>query len=221
MGAYTGIQNFFKVPIVDLAKKLHYSEDNILILESNWDRVKLEYPETYKNVCSHKYKQDKRTPEEFGQDVTASWLFEDVFRYYFKSKKYEIILNGTDKTRTWNVPDDSITTQSDFKIIYNNRGYNLELMTDYTEFISINNKYHLRDYKLAGLKKTKSFLLIISTVDKTFVLVDWTKPHEYKSIESHEQFGGKPAYEVYIDDDFIPLTVENMEQQIIQKIQNR
>ena len=79
MGAFTGAQTFFNCPLVEVARRLGYSQDNVLILQGDLQALQNSFPETYRNIMSCRHHRDNRTPLEYAQDLVASWLVEDSF----------------------------------------------------------------------------------------------------------------------------------------------
>lgn len=137
--------------------------------------------------------------------MIASWVMEDIFRNYYSSTGCKFVLSGSDKERRFR-PDHEITNSSDFNVQLNGGLYSVELMTDYTGYIKDNGVLHLRDNKYSNLKNKQAFLLVLSMVDKTFLLIDTTTLTNVKYLEHHKNFGDKPANEIRVNiDKFIPL----------------
>lgn len=215
MGAFKGVTNFFTVPLVDIAKKLKYTEDNILILKGDLGKLQTEFPEIYKNIQSCKHHADRRPPIEYAQDLVASWIFEDFFVDHFTSTKYTICLSGADKKRKI-LASSKTSTASDYLISFKKKTVKMELMNDYTGFWIKAKKLHLRDDKYGKLKANHSLLLALEATTKQFVLFDFRKDIPSKFIASHFPYGGKPAYELNINPvDMMPLSKENMEKAIL------
>ena len=212
MGAYSGVQLCFKKPLAEVAKSLHYEESNIVILEGDETRLREEFPEVYKNLLSCKHHADARTPFQYGQDLVASWLFEDTFLLAFtKTDKLTINLDGADKKR---VILSSVRTSaaSDYLV---STGYGnsrkLELMCDYTGFWARTGKLHLRDEKYSKMKKSQSLFIAVSVTKKEFAIFDFASPIPAKYLPRHFLYGGKPAYELNISSSLmIPYTSDNL-----------
>lgn len=215
MGAFKGVTIFFSVPLTDIAKKLKYTEDNILVLQGNTAQLQVQFPEIYKNMQSCKHHADRRSPIEYAQDLVASWIFEDYFVEHFTSDKYTISLSGADKKRKI-LASSKTSAASDYLISSDKETVKMELMNDYTGFWIKTHKLHLRDDKYNKLKDTQSLLLAVATTTKQFVLFDFRKAIPSRYIASHFPYGGKPAYELTINpNDMLALNKENMEKAIL------
>ena len=79
MGAYKGLTNYFNKPLCDYAIDLGYHESNILILEGNINSLQNRHLNIYRNLLSCRHHSDRRSTIEYGQDLIASWIFEDYF----------------------------------------------------------------------------------------------------------------------------------------------
>ena len=61
-GPYNGLETFFGKPLSDKAEELGYSLENILILKGKLEKLKTDYPETYKKLFTCNHNRDRRTP---------------------------------------------------------------------------------------------------------------------------------------------------------------
>ena len=199
MSAFNGVQYCFNRPLADVARSLHYSEANIAILEGNENALKNKFPEVYSNLLSCKHHADARTPFQYGQDLVASWLFEDTFLLALEqSESFSISLDGADKGRAI-LPSAKTSAASDYKITTaSGIVRNLELMCDYTGFWARTGKLHLRDEKFTKMQATKSIFIAVSVTTKEFAVYDFSAPIQARYIASHRLYGGKPAYELDI-----------------------
>lgn len=216
MGAFVGVQSCFNKPLIDIAISLGYDEDNILILEGNERGLRTQHLQTYQNLLSCSHHADRRTPIEYGQDLVASWIFEDTFLMALKrSSKFIIDLDGADRNRK--ILSNVQTSSSSDYLIRSQGGIprKLELMSDYTGYWARTGKLHLRDAKYQGLQNSQSLFIAVSTVTKDFALYDFGEMISAKYIPSHRPYGYKPAYELAISHDMmIPYTSNNLVQRI-------
>ncbi len=208
MGAYNELsKNFFK-DIVQTARDFGYSESNILILLGQENELKERYPEVYSNLVSCNHNRDKRTYIEYGRDLVASWLFEDVLVRSLSNSGIVITLSGADNNREI-LSNTKVSSNSDTTISYNGHSIQMELMSDYTGYWSRANKIDLRDDKYLRLKRTNSLFLGVSTVDTKFILLDFRKEIEHTYFKYYRPYGGKPCYSVKINQsDLHPFKVE-------------
>ena len=207
VGAFVGLNKVLKkYSVKELAQNFYPNRRDIqYVINSNLSGLKTEFPAVYKNIFSYNHKRDCRYPIEHAQDVIASWVMEDIFRKYYSSTGCKFVLSGSDKERRFR-PDHEITNSSDFNVQLNGGLYSVELMADYTGYIKDNGVLHLRDNKYSNLKNKQAFLLVLSMVDKTFLLIDTTTLTNVKYLEHHKNFGDKPANEIRVNTDkFIPL----------------
>ena len=194
MGAFDYMNRIYP----DLVKKAlehNYPESSVCILQGNLQRLKEEFPETYSNLMSCGHHRDRRTPLEYGQDLVASWLFEDSLIQELKNRGLSISKAGADKKREILV-NAKVSASSDCTVSYLEKNRLLEIMNDYTGYWARYKKIDLRDSKFSKLQDSKSLFLGISSLDNKFVLLDMTKEIEYKYIPNHFPYGGKPAYSI-------------------------
>ena len=181
--------------LVDKAKQYGYPESSICILSGDGAKLKVEFPETYKNLNSCKHNRDSRTAMEYGQDLVASWLFEDYLMESLQDAGIAIIGAGADKNREV-LPVTKVSASSDCVVSYDGKERLLELMSDYTGYWAKYGKMELRDAKFTKMKSSKSLFLGVSTVDNKYILLDMCGEFEVKFIKSYFLYGGKPAYSV-------------------------
>ena len=199
MGAFTELsKNIFK-DIVAKAIELNYSESNILILSNKELALKEKYPNVYANLLSCKHNRDMRSPFEYAQDLVASWLFEDTLVKLLNDNGINVKLSGADKTRDI-LPTSKVSASSDTEVTINGVTRKMELMSDYTGYWTRNHKIDLRDDKFQKTKNTNSLFLGISTKDRKYILLDFSKPIQCIYINYHIPYGGKPCYSIIIND---------------------
>lgn len=200
MGAYEGLSNYFDRPLYDYAIELGYDESNILILQGDVDKLKEFHFSIYQNLLSCQHQSDKRTPLQYGQDLVASWVFEDYFINEMHNDAFDILLSGADRTRMI-LPSRQTSTTSDY-LIRTNGGYEItmELVNDYTGFWYKNHKLHLRDNKYRQLQQNQSLLLAIALSPQVqkYNLFDFRQDIPAIRIPSHKPYGGKSAYEISV-----------------------
>jgi len=197
MGAFSELSNNFFKNIIEKAKELNYSESNILILQGNLNELKDKFPDVYSNLISCTHNRDKRTPLEYGQDLVASWLFEDCLVDSLKKQGFEISLSGADSGREI-LATSKVSSNSDTTVTYMGKSLQMEIMSDYTGYWARTNKIDLRDEKYTKLKRTSSLFLGVSTKDTTYVMIDFSQNVNHQYIDSHRPYGGKPCYSISI-----------------------
>lgn len=200
MGAYEGLSNCLDEPLRNYALSFGYDESNILILNGEIDKLKNDFPNIYQNLLSCRHHSDRRTPLEYGQDLVASWIFEDLFIQKMRENNLDIQLSGADRTRLI-LPDQRTSAASDYLIRTNSgKEITMELVNDYTGFWCRTHKLHLRDNKYLQLQRNHNLLLAIalSPHAQKFTLFDFRQDIPAKKISSHPPYGGKPAYELSV-----------------------
>ena len=202
MGAFAGSQAFFKYPIVEVAQRLDYSEDNILILQGNLQELQNLFPETYRNIMSCRHHRDNRTPLEYAQDLVSSWLVEDSFLEVLNSNGLQATLGGADRNRRI-LANVNTSASSDFTVSYNGNSRRLELMNDYTGYWSRRGQLDLRDSKYQSLTAEQSLFLAVSITTREFALYDFSEEIPARFIPSHLPYGRKPAYQIRITNDMM------------------
>lgn len=205
MGAFTGSQKFFKYPLIEVAHRLGYAQDNLLILQGDIQSLQNLFPETYRNIISCQYHTDYRTPLEYAQDLVASWLVEDSFLKILNSGGLHTTLDGADHNRRI-LANVETSASSDFIVSYNGNSRKLELMNDYAGHWARTGLLHLRDYKYQRLTAERALFLAVSITTKDFALFDFNEEISARFIPSHRPYGGKPAYEINITNEMMRET---------------
>lgn len=203
MGAYAGLSSYLDKPLCDYAADLGYDESNILILKGDIDHLRSRHLGIYQNLLSCQHHSDKRSPIEYGQDLVASWIFEDLFLQQMQCPDFHIMLSGADRTRQI-LPNQRTSTTGDYRIrTQNGNEITMELVNDYTGFWYRNHKLHLRDNKYMQLQQHRSLLLAIalSPQIQKYTLFDFRQTIPAVRIASHRPYGGKPAYELSVSTD--------------------
>lgn len=195
MGAYSKLPSFLGRDLISVARDMHYSPSNILILDGEIDILKTHYSNVYEALISCRHHRDARTPLEYAQDLVASWLFEDYICEVLEQNGLNISKAGADKNREI-LSSQRVSASSDTMITYDGRSRLVEIMTDYGGYWAKNKVIDLRDSKFNELCRTKSIFLGISTTDKKFTLIDCAKPVVAKFIPYHRPYGGKPTYQI-------------------------
>lgn len=202
MGAFTGSQSFFKHSLVEVAHRLGYAQDNLLVLQGNIQTLENLFPETYGNIMSCRHHRDNRTPLEYAQDLVASWLVEDSFLEVLNSNGLRAELDGADRNRRI-LANVRTSASSDFIVSYNGDSRRLELMNDYTGYWARTGLLDLRDSKYQRLTTEQSLFLAVSTTTREFALFDFSEAIPARFIQSHIPYGGKPAYQIRITKDMM------------------
>lgn len=194
MGAYKHMLGLYP-DLVEKAKSYNYPESSVCILKGNELELQQQFPETYNNLLSCRHNRDTRTPFEYGQDLVASWLFEDFLMENLTNAGLVVSAAGADKTREV-LPHTKVSSSSDCVVSYNGKERLLELMSDYTGYWAKNGKIELRDAKFKKMQDSKSLFLGVSTMDNKFILLDIGEDFESKFIPSYFLYGYKPAYSI-------------------------
>lgn len=200
MGAYDGLSQLSSNGLVETAKKLGYSEENILILEGKEEELKQRFPEVWKNILSCSRQMDKRAPMKYAQDVVATWVFEDALIDALKKNGLPIFHNGCDKNRTI-LSNLSITPNSDAKIIIGEKMFPLEIMCDYSLTWTKYKKIDLRNNKMLNLQRNNSLFIGVSVLNKKVILLDFSNNIKSTYIEKHSFYGNKPVYSIDISNE--------------------
>ena len=209
------LEEFFGESVINLARKLNYSEDNILILESNEAKLKELYPETYSNLLSCKHNRDSRTSMEYAQYLVSSWVFEDYLLQTLNDVGLNIRLSGEDRTRKL-LKSSKIKSSSDYFIEYKGKTAFIELANDYTGYWKKNGQCDLRDdkylhIKSEGEKSNYSLLLGIDFVNNKFFIIDLNLDNLNVKYSDYFFAYGKPAYSIMLDSvEFIDFNVKNI-----------
>ena len=217
MGAFSGLSSYFKHPLTEYAIQFGYDDANVVILEGDSKCLQTEHLSVYQNLLSCRHHSDRRTPIEYGQDLVASWVFEDYFLHAMQAEGIDINLSGADRTRTI-LPNQSTSTSSDY-IIRNSTGeeYFIELVNDYTGFWYRTQKLHLRDNKYLQLQRRQCLLLAVALTISTqkFAVFDFRQDIPAVYIHSHRPYGYKPAYELSISQEMLHnFTIDNIKHQL-------
>lgn len=181
--------------LIERARTLGYPDSSVCILSGNEDLLKSNYPDAHRNLFSCNHNRDRRTPMEYGQDLVASWLFEDMLMDNLKKAGVSVVGAGADKNREV-LSNAKVSASSDCLVSYNRKERLLELMSDYTGYWSRYHKMELRDSKFTKMQESKSLFLGVSTTDNKYILLDMGEQFEFKFIPSYFLYGGKPAYSV-------------------------
>ena len=195
---YNSLSHLYNRPLSEMAKELGYSESNIYILQNNFVKLQKEYANVWKALISCKHNKDKRTYEEYAQDLVSSWLYEDTLLYYLKKFNFNIRLNGSDKNREI-LNNSKVLTDTDYIISKNNIERNIELINSYTPYWGNTKKIDLRDNKFKKMENNNVILLCIDIYNKIFYILDFKfETINATYINQHRPYGNKPAYQIDI-----------------------
>lgn len=216
MGAYLHVKEMFP-NIIERAEKLNYPASSICILKGDIQKLQSQYIETYENLNSCRHNRDARSLIEYGQDLVASWLIEDLIIEELQNQGLNIKGDGSDKKREV-LRAQKVSAGSDCLVVVGEKSKKLELMCDYTGYWKRTKKIDLRDSKFNKMKSTNSLFLGISTIDNTYVLIDIPKTSA-SYIERHFPYGGKPAYSLTVKrEDLMELDYLNLKEKILSLI---
>lgn len=197
MSAYSEYSKLFKDGISTAAKEMGYSQSNICILEGTIEELQSNFPEVYSNLISCNYNKDSRTPLEYGRDLVASWIFEDVLIAKLRDAGLNISLAGADQKREI-LRTAKVSANSDCEIEINGKYRAMEIMCDYKGWWSKKGVCDLRDFKYNELVNTKSLFLGVSTFDIKCFVMDFSTPQNAVYRPMHLPYGGKPAYSIKV-----------------------
>ncbi|MCR5650901.1 MAG: hypothetical protein K6F86_06955 [Lachnospiraceae bacterium] len=217
MGAFDGLNAFFNGEIVNYAIRYEYDESNIIILKGDRQELERHHLQAYQNLLSCRHHSDNRTPIQYGQDLVASWVFEDYFLNEMINSGFSIDLAGADRNRTI-LPNQRTSTSSDYTITTPAGSVlNMELVNDYTGFWARTHTLHLRDNKYVQLQRNRCLLLAIALTAnvKKYALFDFREDIPAQYIQSHRPYGNKPAYELRIPQDMLcDFSIDDIKQRI-------
>jgi hypothetical protein len=196
------LDEFFDETIINIAKRLGYNIENILVLEDKELLLKTEYPRIYGNLESCKHQRDKRSLMEYAQDLVCSWVFEDYLIVNLKNLGLNIEHAGEDRNREI-LSSSKVSANSDFLINNNNKKLYVELANDYTGYWLRRLQIDLRDDKYLRIKNKLnngdvSVLLGIDLINKKYFIHDFSDEENVKYIEYHPPFS-KPAYSIKLE----------------------
>lgn len=200
---YLKLEKFFDETMINIAKKIGYSEENIIILEDNERKLRESYPEVYNNLLSCKHNRDNRTPIEYAQDLVCSWIFEDYLILNLKLLGLNIELSGNDQNRKI-LKSSSVSSNSDYLVSYNGKKAFVELANDYTGYWKKKNVCDLRDDKYNHIKIQKkdnnfSLLLGIDFVNNDFFIIDIENSNSLITYSEYHFAYHKPVYSINLN----------------------
>lgn len=200
---YIMLEKFFDDSVINVAKNMNYSEENILILENKENDLKQRYPEIYNNLLSCRHNRDFRTPMQYAQDLVCSWLYEDYLLDKLKHVGINIKLSGEDRNRKI-LSSARVSSNSDYLIEYNGKKAFIELANDYTGYWKNKKQCDLRDDKFLHIKNGVkdadfSFLLGVDFKNIEFFIVDVNDSHNITYSNYHYAYH-KPAYSIHLND---------------------
>ena len=208
------LEIFFDKPIIEVAKSMNYTEDNILILENDEITLKNKYPEIYSNLLSCSHNRDFRTPMQYAQDLVCSWLYEDYLLAQLELNGLNIKLSGEDRNRKI-LKSAKVSSNSDYLIEYNGKKAFIELANDYTGYWKNKKQCDLRDDKFMHIKNgvkdaDYSFLLGVDFKNIEFFVVDVNDSCNITYSNYHYAYH-KPAYSIHLEQiSFYKFNIENI-----------
>lgn len=199
--------------LTPIAKKLNYPDPSICVLGGDINELQKSFPDTYENLMTCGHNRDSRSPILYGQDLVASWLYEDYLMHELKSAGLDIVGAGADKNREI-LPNTRVSTDSDCLVSFNGKQKGLELMNDHKGFWKKTHKCHLRDQKYNKIFRTGSIFLGVSTSDNTYFITDDISSVPSKYLPVHPLWH-KPAQELTITTaDLRPIDYKSIAEQI-------
>lgn len=206
---YQMLANFFNAPLVEIAEKFHYSEENLTVLSGDKATFYAKYPRTVKWLTEDgSYRADKRDTFEFATNLVRSWLLEDYLALKLSTLGFRTNFNGSDKNRRLECQG-GVKADPDLKMFIDGVWRNVEVVADYSESWKKYGTLTLRDKKYPKLLKSNSMLLAIDIKNKSFALIPINLTTKVRYIDKFFGFGGKPAYQMDISEVvFSPLDTE-------------
>lgn len=198
MGAFSEYSKMFRQGIKAKAIELKYAEDNICILDGDINKLKQNFPKTYENLLSCVHNRDRRSPIEYGQDLVASWIFEDTLVEALTQEGLPTRLAGADCNRQI-LETSRVSSASDSIVSFGAQSRHLEIMCDYTGWWERTGHMELRDDKFQKLVREQALFIGVCTKSKKYILLDFRKPINAKYIAAHKPYGDKPAQSIQID----------------------
>ena len=199
MGAFIGMTELLG-DLVSVATSLGYPESSICVLKGDIDLLAAEFPQTHANLMSCRHNRDNRTPIEYGQDLVASWIYEDSLMAELTKCGLEIVGDGADKNREI-LATAKVSAASDGCVSLDGSSRKLEIMNDYKGYWSRYRRIDLRDEKFNKLDRENSIFLGVAPQEKKYVIIDFANKIEAKFVRSHPPYGYKPAYQIGITQD--------------------
>lgn len=193
MGAFLALRNYYDVPLHVRAQQLGYHESNIYILLGDEQGLKLNCPDIYRNLITCNHNRDNRTIMQYGQDMVASWIFEDDLIAGLQNAGLTISKSGADSGRLI-LPSSGVSSGSDTRVRLNGSSRFMEIMCDYTGFWTRTHRADLRDLKYNRLKSENALFLGIDVMNKQYMLIDFSGNVIAQYTPSHRAYGWKPAY---------------------------
>lgn len=218
---YNKLEIFFDDTMINIAKKMGYKEENIIILENNETKLLQKFPDVYQNLLTCNHNRDNRSIMEYAQDLVCSWVFEDYLIYNLKLFGIDIKLSGNDRNREI-LKNKSVSSNPDYLITYNRKTAFIELANDYTGYWRRAGKCDLRDDKFNHIKSKISgndfsFLLGIDFSNDSFFIIDLIKDEKIIEYSNYHRFYHKPAYTIHLDKiKYSFFSFENIAKRIIE-----
>lgn len=218
---YKKLELFFDNTMINIAKKMDYNEENIIILENNEEKLKNDYPDVYQNLLSCNHNKDYRSFMEYAQDLICSWIFEDYLIFNLKLFGIQIELSGNDKNRKI-LQNNSVSSASDYYIEYKGKKAFMELANDYTGYWKRTKKCDLRDDKYKNIQSKAinnefSFLLGVDFVNNEFFIIDLLDRANVVTYSDYHRFYHKPAYTIHLSRiEYLDFSFENIAKKIME-----
>ena len=193
MGAFSALQNYYDVPLHVRAQQLGYHVSNVYILLNDERGLRENCPDIYQNLITCRHNRDSRTIMEYGQDMVASWIFEDDLIEKLQEAGLDIVKSGADKERLI-LATSNVSSGSDTKVRLGVRSVFMEIMCDYKGYWTRYHRADLRDNKCLRLQREKALFLGVDVANKKYMLIDFADEVQATYNPSHFAYGGKPVY---------------------------
>ena len=215
MGAFNNAPILLGQPVFDIAQKYQYSEPNLLLLSGRDEELHKTFPDVYENIQTCAHNADIRSPMDYARDLVASWVVEDWFLRLLTDAGCEASAAGTDRNRAI-LPGGEVSSDSDFRILYQGRELRVELLCDYTGFWRRHGKIDLRDDKYQHLRQEQALVFGADALWQRAILLDMGEEIPgIVQVESYKPYGGKPAVRVPCgEEEFFPLEASRLAERL-------
>ena len=140
---------------------------------------------------------------QYAMDLAASWVMEDYLIKELRDHGLSVTRAGEDKERLI-LSSRRVSSDSDCMVEYNGVSRKLELMNDYKGYWNRNKEIDLRDDKFVKMGREKSLFLGVSTKDKKYLLLDFSKTVDAVYKPYHFAYH-KPAYSIKVTPNMLGL----------------
>lgn len=194
------LEDFFDETLINISRKLNYSDENILIISYKDEEIYKGYNDVIENLKSCNHNRDSRELLEYARELVFSWIFEDYILLNLSIFDLVVTLNGKDSERKI-LSTSKVKTDDDLEITYQGKKIHCEIVIDYGGYWSNRKTIELRDNKFKKMvdrsKNNLELLLGFDLKNKMYFLVNINQNTNATFIPFHYPFQ-KPAYSLKI-----------------------